>query len=605
MGSIYGEYRNPRSKNNFVSIIDKVFWNKLEFIDYILNTLIFYENSYITATNLGFDFFALFENTDVIENFLLTIRGSNIIQAKYKSEERNNIIKFIDSMNFSKLSVKEMGKIIGLSKLPSPTCFKRKPKNLAERIELEKYNKIDTRITFEFMKMLQKGFNDLNCCMKMTIASTSMDLFKRNYLDRTLHQNENTIKTLLKGYYGARNEVLKRGKVDFLELKYYDYNSLYPDVMRNKYPNPNFEKYLKKGYYDLLENDGYEGLMNVTVKINKDINLPYLPYRRFNNEKEKTGGYKLIFPTGIFSGYYTFYELRKALKLGYEILKFGECIYYTKTFKPFEDYVIHLFTKRYKYKINKSPLEQVVKLHLNSLYGKFAQKYDNNEQIYHINSLTGEQFENFIKNKAFKSMVRGDYIYVTRKKATYIPTFIIPIFSIYTTAYGRTKLYEKIIDIGVDNVYYYDTDSIITDKILKTDDFQLGELKLEYSILKGKIVAPKVYSFEAEISMDIGKKNPIKEEIDIIKKITKFIKVKGIPKLKSLKEFDNLIENKKVVYEKFVKFKEANSRDLKYNQIIMIEKNFKFEDDKRKWDKPFKPEELQTSSPIHIIENID
>ena len=583
MGSIYGEYRNPRSKNNFVTIINKVFWNKIEFIEYILNTLIFYDNSYIVATNLGFDFMALFENTDILPDFLLTIRGSNILQTKYKDIKRKKVIKFIDSMNFCKLSVKQMGKIINLNKLENPKCFKRKPENLNEKIELEIYNKRDTRITFEFMKMLQKGFNNLGCCIKMTIASTSMDLFKRKYLDRTLFQNENTIKILLKGYYGARTEVLKRGYIE--NLKYYDYNSLYPDVMRNKYPLPNNEVFIKKGYYDLLENNNYEGVMNVTIKINKDIDLPYLPYRKYNN-KEKTGAYKLIFPTGIFTGYYTFYELRKALKIGYEILNFGECIYYTKTFKPFEKYVNTLYSKRLEYKKIKSPLEQVVKLHLNSLYGKFAQKYDNNEQIYHINSLSAKQFSDFInKRDIYKSLVRGNYIYVTRIEATYIPTFIIPIFSIYTISYARTKLYEKIKEIDVDNVYYYDTDSIITDKILNTSD-KLGELKLEYFILEVEIVAPKVYAFKTD-----------KKDL---------IRIKGIPKLKNMEEFNGLIKTKKAIYEKFVKFKEANNRNLKYNQIIMVEKNFKFEDDKRVWsDKKFIPEKLQTSIPIHILENID
>jgi len=404
MGSIYGEYRNPRNKNNFVTVINKVFWNKLEFIDYILNNLTFYDNSYIIATNLGFDFMALFENTNVLPDFLLTIRGSNILQAKYKCEGRNTVIKFIDSFNFAKISVKQMGEIIKLPKLPQPICFKRKPKDMTERIELENYNKRDTRITFEFMKMLQKGFNNLNCCMKMTIASTSMDLFKRNYLDRGLYQNEKTIKILFKGYYGARTEVLKRGYVE--ALKYYDYNSLYPDVMRREYPNPNSEKYIKKGNLDLLENKSYEGVMKVKVKINKDIPLPYLPYRNYKKEN-KTGSYKLIFPTGIFSGYYTFYELRKALKLGYEILDYGECVYYTKTFKPFYNYVTDLYKKRMEYKKENSPLEQVVKLHLNSLYGKFAQKYDINEQIYHIDSLTAKQFSDFINNtELYKSIVR-------------------------------------------------------------------------------------------------------------------------------------------------------------------------------------------------------
>lgn len=587
MGSIYGEYKYYRKDKNkeMHYKINKTFWDKKEFLEYILNNGFFYRNCYLVATNLSFDLMSILENTDIISKFKLILRGSNIIFASFKSDYYNKTLKFIDTFNFSKISVKDMGKIIGIPKLPTPICFKRKPKDNTEKIELENYNKRDSLITYEFTKMLQKGFNGLNCNMKLTIASTSMDLFKRNYLDRILVQNKETLPLLYKSYYGARCEILKRGYVE--DLMYYDYNNMYGSCFLKEYPNPNYEQYRKKCYLGLIENKNYEGIVKATVKIN-NIDLPYLPYRDYSSPNSPYNSpYKLIFPIGIFTGYYTFFELRNAMKLGYEILNLGETVYYTEKFKPFEKYIKKIYPLKVKYKKLKSPLAEVYKIVANSLYGKFAQKIDNKEEIYHIDSLTKEEIKNFCENKnKFNSIIRGNYIYVKKKIIPYIPSFVIPIFSIITTAYARDKLYKKIIDIGVDKVYYYDTDSIITSEILSTSD-KLGKLKLEYPIYNGILVSPKMYLINSQKNKNI-------------------IKIKGVPHRLNDNEnlnrekFIQILGNKTIEYEKFVKFKEANSRNLKYNQILEVKKSFSLEDSKREWSKKFNPFELQNSNPIKI-----
>lgn len=571
MGSIYGEFFNPYSDE--IEIVDEVFWDKNKFINFVLNDYRLFNNSYIFATNLGFDFFALFENTKYLEEFILVLRGSSLITAKFKNEKKKVLI-FTDTYNFYKASVKHLGEIVNISKMSSPICLGKKPKDNTEKIELENYNKIDTRITFEFAKLLQKGFNLLNSTMKITIASTSMDLFKRNFLKQPIFQKLEHIDTFYNAYYGARTEVLNRGYCE--NLFYYDFNSLYASVMEEKeYPLPNSEKYLKKCNKKLLLNTDYEGIVKATVYI-KNIDLPYLPYRYYSDKNN----YKLIFPKGLFTGYYTFFELRKAIELGYIIVDLGEAIYYTKKFKPFKEYVKTLYSLRLKYKNEKNPLEQVTKLNLNSLYGKFAQRYKENEEIYHINSLSAMQLKEYINNsESYKTIIRGDYLYVKNLVTDYIPNFIIPIFSVYVTAYGRTKLYEKIKEIGVKNVYYYDTDSIITPLKLNNSK-KLGELKLENYLIRGYLVAPKTYCFETD-------DKPI-------------IKFKGVPHLDSTEDFLKILRDKKYIFNKFVKFKEANSRNLKYNEILKIEKSFSFEDTKRVWKDKFSFNKFQSSNSIVI-----
>lgn len=581
MGSIYGIHSKFRKDRNQIitTITDKIFWNQEEFAEYIVNNEQLYDNSYLCATNLGFDLLGLFGETDFLPKINLIIRGSNIILATIKHPKRHSSIRFLDSNNFSKFSVKQMGNLLGLPKLPQPICFKKAPSDETEAKELENYNKRDTRITYEYIKFLQKGFSDLGANMKFTIASTSMDLFKRKYLKQILKQNPDTLPILFKAYYGARTEILKRGYIE--NLKYYDVNSLYPFCMLREYPNPNYEFYTEKGNMNLLKDSKNEGVMKVTVKID-NLDLPYLPYRHFDiKDVEQKGDYKLIFPLGIFTGYYTFFELRKAIQLGYKILDFGEAVYYTKTFKPFEEYVKTLYSLRMKYKNEKSIIEIVCKIAMNSLYGKFAQKLEDKESIFHLNSLEYEKIKEYTESSKYHSIIRGDYIYVKNKFNSYIPSFVIPIFSIYTTAYARDVLYNKIKEVGVENVYYYDTDSIITDKILDTSQ-NLGDLKLEYFIRDGVLVAPKMYAFVTDT-----------QEI---------VKVKGASNLKNYIDFEKILEEKKYYYEKFVKFKEANSRNLKYNQILLVEKNFTMEDNKRIWESSFNPELLQDSKAISIFE---
>jgi len=70
------------------------------------------------------------------------------------------------------------------------------------------------------------------------------------------------------------------------------------------------------------------------------------------------------------------------------------------------------------------------------------------------------------------------------------------------TAYARIHMMQYLQSEEY-NVYYTDTDSIVTDKPISSDHIGkgLGQLKLEYSITKGVFLAPKVYS----MITDLGK----------------------------------------------------------------------------------------------------
>jgi len=560
-------------KNDFLlaSIVgenyEKLFYTKEEFIKEIRTNTIF-KDSIIYATNLGFDFFGIYFNEG---GFRLCHRGGRLLSAKsffYKKKFQANgkvktkslkSITFIDSMNYAMLSVKEMGENIGMPKLEHPFFLGKMPKNEEEWEIMRKYNIQDSTITLNFMIRLKEGFELLGATMGMTLASTSMSLFKNKYLDKDyiLPSSDNILEHF-KSYYGGRTEAFKKGVIR--DYYYYDFNSLYPSVMRdNVFPNPSTLRISSLGDLNLIEL--YEGCSDVLIEC-PYMRYPLLPYRKDNG--------RVIFPYGKFRGWYTHIELREALKLGYKIIKIFKTHYFSKVCKPFESFVNDLYELRKKYKKEKSIMQYVIKITMNSLYGKFGQRFLKLDNWIHESLFDEKEFLNTLNIETI-----GNYVRVT--KNTEPSTFCIPIWASYVTAYGRLKLYNEIIQ---HNPVYVDTDSLLIDHEIKSSD-KLGDVKLEKNIVFGFIVRPKFYATRDSN----GEEEP---------------HIKGLGTKINFQEFENILINPVKRYTKFAKFKEALRRGLVPNEIIDIEKNFSLEDEKREWKGKFNKLKLQDSEPLYI-----
>jgi len=525
----------------------------------------------------------VFYDQPEIKEFVTLFRGSDLVFAETYIEGCEftqkpkltciNMNTFIDTLSYAKVSVKRLGKLIGVEKMEQPKFLGKIPINKSEKDYLEAYNMNDAKVSYSFLKFLFKVFEEYGASPKKTIGSTAMSLFKNRFLDDeySIHEKD-ILLDIFKSYYGGRTEAffrgnLKKGMTKKKFINYFDVNSLYPSVMRNEYPNPNF---LKTSFDDEKKIDDYDGVSEV------DIFCPYMKYPLlpFRNET------KVIFPTGnIRKQFYTHVELRKAKELGYKILKIYKTYYYTEKCFPFRTYVDFLYGMRLKHQKEKSPLEAVDKILLNSLYGKTAQRFLN------LDNWTPVPKDLSELDKFEKVEIRGDFMRV--KENVEPSSFCIPIWASYVTAYGRLKLYDYIVK---HKPYYVDTDSIMTDDEIKTSD-KLGDVKLEMKIIDGVIVKPKFYALlnDKPITEDEPTKN-------------QYVKLKGLGRRLLLDDFMNLLKNPKVKYTKFVKFKEALIRHLIPNEIIDIEKNFSLNDDKRVWkNKDFNPEILEDSEPINLI----
>jgi hypothetical protein len=296
------------------------------------------------------------------------------------------------------------------------------------------------------------------------------------------------------------------------------------------------------------------------------MKYPLLPLRRDDG--------RVIFPYGTIRGWYTHIEIREALKYGAKIEKMYKCHYFLKVCKPFASFVDELYNVRKQYKKEKNRMEYVAKLMMNSLYGKFGQRFRDKDNWIHESMIDDKLIEeNDIMDR------RGNYVRI--KKDSYPAVFCIPIWASYVTAYGRIKLHREILK---HDPVYVDTDSLMIDHELPTSD-KLGELKLEMKIKRGIIVRPKFYALE-----DSNNKE--------------YVKIKGLGHHLTMLGFNGLLKNPKISYKKFAKFKESLRQGFIPNEIIDTHKEFSLEDQKRLWKNTFNPDILEDSESIEVMENV-
>lgn len=543
------------------------FFNKNKLLNFLVQKKFW--GNYIVATNLGFDFFGSFDK-DNLQYADLMLRGSDLITAKVyihnkkfapkhmiKKSKTAKYLTFIDTMNYARLSVEKLGRLIDVPKMKKPSCLGRDPINKKEWNELIFYNMNDSKISKLSLQFLYDSFIKLGGQPKPTIASQAMNIFKANYLDKEYVVHHSSIlKEQFEGYYGGRTEAFCRGKLKKEHhYKLYDINSLYPFCMLKEMPDTNTLRITYKNVLTYINN--FHGMSRVTISC-PEMEYPLLPFRTKS---------KLLFPIGSFSGWYTHIELREAIKLGYIIKRVHKSFYYTKSCKPFTQFIEDLYNKRKSYGKD-HPMNYVIKIVMNSLYGKFGQKFLKRDKFIHPNNLTFEDTQEYDKIEKLHGMYR------CVKLEEDPSNFCMPIWAAYITSYARLELYKW---IKQSQAIYCDTDSVITSKDLLVGE-DLGQMKLETMVYRGVIVKPKFYM------------------------LNDLAKIKGVRCIRTCYDFIKVLSNPKVTDTVFCKFKEAIRRGMITNEIIKKTKILSLEDEKRKWEEKFNPDVLQTSKPIEICE---
>lgn len=557
-----------------------------------------FRNSMIFASNLMFDFFGTFSLREGVRYFNLIESGGMLKSAiTYCKYDKNDLsftkkdhldrdkegkpehdkyykVTFCDTLCHIKASVKQLGKIINIPKLDPPDYLgKREPQTDEEWEYMKRYNIRDSYISMRFMEFLQDSYNDLGADLKITVASTSMDCFRRTSLSEFWKQEpKDNILNCYDSYYGGRTEAFERGlfsEDNYGKIKVYDVNSLYPFCLSNfKFPHPK-KSYIKEkiSHEDYLT---FEGVGHFKINCPKDMHIPLLPVRTD----------KLIFPTGKIEGNYDFYSIRKAIKEGYEVESTGKGLIYEHRFNPFKPHIKKLYNKRKELKKAGSSMQLVVKLIMNSFYGKFAYKYMDKEFLGTADDVMLTAEENTIIPTSDREIFR-----ILKSDSSYIPNYVFPIYALHTTALARGVMYDHFKHIGKDRVLYSDTDCIFTTRNIDSS-LDLGGLEHENTFNEVMIIKPKFYGGVTKESGDV-------------------VKIKGIHSIKEYETMKKLLDVKggrlSINQQRFRKLRGSIGSNDKYiNEVYNMIKVMGLEDTKRTWERNKFSLDPQKSEPIAI-----
>ena len=207
-----------------------------------------------------------------------------------------------------------------------------------------------------------------------------------------------------------------------------------------------------------------------------------------------------MYPTGQFTATLSTPEIVFALDHGW-VHEIGEYATYRMR-RIFYWFVEHFYALKQQYERDGDPLRRrLVKLLLNSLYGKFGQAGYEDRLIGTCDPARLEVQYGMIfpsKRRVTTYMAGGSVIQQMRTGEGYNSFVAI---AAHVTAHARLYLWHLIELAGRPHVFYVDTDSLIVDKIGfdnlvdLVDPDRMGALKLEDGASSMEIRAPKDYTF--------------------------------------------------------------------------------------------------------------
>jgi len=337
----------------------------------------------------------------------------------------------------------------------------------------------------------------------LTISRLSLNIFMKDFIkDASIPLiKDNIYDDIKNAYYGGVTEVYKPYGEN---LYYYDVNSLYPFAAINSMCSNKYT--YVKAFNEKLILENLFGFFYCKIETTNHY-LGLLPRRDKGT---------LLMPNGNWTGWYFSEELKFAAKHGYKITVL-EGYHFEKSEQVFDEYIHYLYNIKSttKNKVEKS----VMKSLLNNLLGRFGLNiYKPTTEV--VNSDYLDLLISTRQVNSFYKITDNDYLVsyypqiskdiCTSHGIDYIKALsenkdkksnefsdVSLVISAAVTAYSR--IYMNKIKLNIleqkGNIYYTDTDSIVTD--IKLDDKlvgnDLGQFKLEYEILKGYFISSKTY----------------------------------------------------------------------------------------------------------------
>lgn len=446
---------------------------------------------YVIGHNMAYDYAILNMDKWISDNgFIITqfiIGQAFIIVAKRGKQT----VKFIDSMNWFKSSLRSLGETFGMAKGEIADFT-----NVSDE-ELLPYCINDANIVktvfLTYVDFISQ--HDLGN-FSMTAAGQAFNSYRHRFMPAKsilIHGNSGLYDLEQKSYRGGRSDIFRQGRYD--ELVKLDINSMYPFVMA-KFDYPT-KPVSKEPIFGISLDEVIARMEEYFVVGDFDITLSGREAAGIAVKRDK-----LIFPVGhIAHAYLTSPEIEFVLKHG-TIDKVNFVSLYEKR-NLFEEYVKYFYDIKNN---SKGPMKALSKLFLNSLYGKFGQrKFGEIKQLADPASrsiMDSIDSNVFYDHNNHKVMQIGNEIYEISGKKEEPSYDASPIISSAVTAYARMYLWELMLSCGLDNVFYCDTDSIFTnregyeklDALGLIDNKELGKLKVE-SLGSAVLRGPKDYDW--------------------------------------------------------------------------------------------------------------
>jgi len=466
---------------------------------------------YLISSNIWFDLRVsgllrlLLKSGFVCTNYF--VKGLSQIYIFRQGEKKIVCLNF---QNFFRLSVKEIGEIIGRQK--KVVDFKT-----VSREDLKSYCVEDVKIikdAFDKWRAFCERY-DLGTFGK-TLPSQAFNSFRHRFMNERIYIHNRDVVSRLerRAYFGGRTECFYIGKKTDKRYYYLDINSFYPYVMRNyQYP-------AKLVYYDdICDLSKLEKMLRTGCTI-AEVNLttkePVYPVR-YNS--------RTVFPVGTFDACLSTEGLRRELAKG-NINRVWEVAHYQSAY-IFKKYVAYFWGLKKKYRDEKNKgWEHIAKLFLNTLYGKFGQKNDEvvwsrpcdpelvfREVLFHID-------EGFLTvHTCFGGMEREVRLSVTEAINSFVG------ICSHVTEYARLLLWDYMKIAGRENVFYCDTDSLIVNEAGRrrlspyVSPGELGKFKVEDVSRFIDIRGAKDYTFGSVSKTKGIRKNAEKIDEDTFRQV--------------------------------------------------------------------------------------
>lgn len=384
-------------------------------------------------------------------------------------QKDKTIVRILDNMNWWPMALKQVGKVVNEEKMDID--FEK-----CSLEELAIYCEQDVRIMVKGMSVFWKLIFELyGLRPRWTLGSTAMNCFLSTPSRSKLIQNriEDVGKDAIRSYVGGRVEVFRLGEFKNTKLFKLDVNSLYPTVMaKEKYP------------VEYLYTMDKPKINHIKLILKSKICCADCEVKTKENVFPYQLGKRKIYPLGTYRTWLTGNEFKYGIENGL-ITKVHKMHVYRAEY-IFTEYVnkLYLLKQEFTEKGNWGGRE-VCKRLLNSLYGKFAQVGFKKEFVkmdYKQRYVRGKFIEENPEDN-WKFEVLNYKMYKLNKNV--ILPHSMPIIASCVTANARQYMWTIFKEIGLENCYYSDTDSIITNEIglenvkNRIDDLILGGLKNE------------------------------------------------------------------------------------------------------------------------------